>query len=576
MPVRACAPGFSMSSPGFSQPVSIYINWAAYDLLSDAVPLTEELAMTQLDHLLRLRRAGVRFDYYLMDCFWFDPDGGYRTWDKRYWSEQGPQRWIERCQENGVLPGLWVATNSLETPIFRHLNPVPAWEDSLDADGGKCACLFHGGYLADFVAALQSWVDRGIRLFKFDFAELHAAPAQIRRACLPSEIRRRNSEALRAALTVFRERNPTVKLIGYNGLDEERQHLMEGTSRPLRRLIDTRWLDVFDSVYCGDPRPADVPCANFWRSKDIYSDHMVRCFEANGYPLPRIDNAAFMIGTTGTCYDRRKQAWRGMLVLSLARGGWANTYYGNLDLLTDDDGRWFAAVQAFFLELQRGAVWQTFGALPGSGRPYGFQARHRDGDVITVVNPSQSIQIVELPSVATRVLFSDAGFVPQLAGNRLTLGPEQVAVVASGALAAEKNVLGTEPDVVIPQEIRPVAAEFKAVAPNRLAATFTPPSAAGRLRLIFRQARLGVALRSTGGAPPHGTTLGNLLRLEARQGGRTVPITIRYDLAIWSGLSWAVGEIATADLQPAEPLALECSTTEAPPLQLTAEVLFVS
>jgi hypothetical protein len=34
---------------------------------------------------------------------------------------------------------------------------------------------------------------------------------------------------------------------------------------------------------------------------DIYSDYMVRRFEQDNVPLERIDNSAFMIGTTGTC-----------------------------------------------------------------------------------------------------------------------------------------------------------------------------------------------------------------------------------------------------------------------------------
>jgi len=51
------------------KPVSIYINWAAYNELSDNVELTETPAMRQLSGLLRLRAAGVRFDYYLMDAF---------------------------------------------------------------------------------------------------------------------------------------------------------------------------------------------------------------------------------------------------------------------------------------------------------------------------------------------------------------------------------------------------------------------------------------------------------------------------------------------------------------------------
>ena len=59
---------------------------------------------------------------------------------------------------------------------------------------------------------------------------------------------------------------------------------------------------------------------NIWRSQDNYSDHMNRQFETNGLPLRRIDNCAFMIGTTGTCYYRALHAWKGMLLLELARG----------------------------------------------------------------------------------------------------------------------------------------------------------------------------------------------------------------------------------------------------------------
>ena len=36
------------------QPISVYDIWAAYDELTDKVELTEELAMRQLDELLRL------------------------------------------------------------------------------------------------------------------------------------------------------------------------------------------------------------------------------------------------------------------------------------------------------------------------------------------------------------------------------------------------------------------------------------------------------------------------------------------------------------------------------------------
>jgi len=91
--------------------------------------------------------------------------------------------------------------------------------------------------------------------------------------------------------------------MAYNGYEEA--GVQHGTGSPLVKALDRRWLEVFDSLYCGDPRPADVPAMNFWRAKDVYTDHLVRVYEWNDIPLKHIDNAGFMIGTTGTCYNRR-------------------------------------------------------------------------------------------------------------------------------------------------------------------------------------------------------------------------------------------------------------------------------
>lgn len=65
---------------------------------------------------------------------------------------------------------------------------------------------------------------------------------------------------------------------------------MENTVSPFRKIVDPPWLEVFETLYCGDPRISDVPMMNFWRSQDLYSDHMVHQFAFNGLPLARINN----------------------------------------------------------------------------------------------------------------------------------------------------------------------------------------------------------------------------------------------------------------------------------------------
>ena len=71
-------------------------------------------------------------------------------------------------------------------------------------------------------------------------------------------------------------------------------------------------------------------------------------------------------------------------------------------------------------------------------------------------------------------------------------------------------------------------------------------------------------------------TLGRILRLTAQQDGREVPVRIAYDKAIWSGLSWAVGEIDGAALASTAPLRITCSTRENPPVRLVAEAFLTT
>src|SRR6202521_4477095 len=137
-----------LGEPLLRDPIFVYNNWSAYDELSDNIPLTELLAMKELDEILRLRRLGVHFDYYMMDAFWFAPDGGYRTWRKPSWPN-GPDAWIKKCRNNGIMPGLWFGTNGLVK-----INAIPEWRSSLTAKKGEMS-FSEGGFLPSFMDAMQ-------------------------------------------------------------------------------------------------------------------------------------------------------------------------------------------------------------------------------------------------------------------------------------------------------------------------------------------------------------------------------------------------------------------------------------
>ena len=173
--------------------------------------------------------------------------------------------------------------------------------------------FFEGGFLSSFMDTLQYWYDRGIRIYKFDFVDFGAVTADTAKKLSPEEIHARNEGTFREALKRFRERNPGVVLVAFNGFGGD----VESTAGafPFHNLVDLRWLEVFDSMYSGDPRPSDVPEMDFWRSMDVYSDHMVRRYEQSFLPLERIDSTGFMLGNTGKITDYRKtHAWKGALI----------------------------------------------------------------------------------------------------------------------------------------------------------------------------------------------------------------------------------------------------------------------
>lgn len=564
----------ALGEPLLRDPIWVYNDWSAYDELSDNIPLTEELAMRELREMLRLRKSGVHFDYYMMDAFWFDPDGGYRTWRKPNWPD-GPDRWIAACQAAGIKPGLWFSTNTLVK-----IHAAPQWKDSVIPQGGEMS-FADGPFLADFMSVLQFWYDRGIRAFKFDFVDFWAGTAAELKQFTHDQIGDRNKAAFREALMAFRRKNPDILLVGFNGFGGD----VESTAGPFpfHNPIDLRWLAAFDSIYSGDPRPSDVPEMNFWRSMDIYSDHMVRRYEQSFVPIEKIDSTGFMVGNTGTIYYRKTNAWQGMALMEVARGGWVNTIHGNLEFIDDAKARWLAKLQGMYARPQAMGRTKTFGGIPGDIQPYGFGSFDTDGVLYAVVNPSQRVDSLQMPLLSRvqkptangRVLFRDAGFVPVLKGDSITLGPGQLALVGFGKYANAEYDLGVQEDVHIPQSIAPVPAEFSPAGTNVIEAVVTPPSK-GDLRIVMQQHGTdGSIQRSWEGGPPNGKNMGTFFVISASQDGKAIPVVINYDKVIWSGLSWAVGEVRQSSFAPGKPLVIRISSAEKDARKLEGKVYAV-
>jgi hypothetical protein len=290
-----------------------------------------------------------------------------------------------------------------------------------------------------------------------------------------------------------------------------------------------------------------------------------------------------MVGKTGTIYYRGLHAWKGAYLLMMARGGWVNTVHGNLELIQGEDAAWMARAQALFFELQGLGTIHTFGGIPGDIEPYGFGGVTTRGAVYVAVNPTQTVASITLPRLAPdqsalgvgRIQFRDAGFVPQLKGDQITLGPGQMAMVGYGGYAAPRYDFGIQSDVVIPRSIKLYPAQFHSTGTGSVETTIEPPGN-GILRVIVRERTPdGYIRRTWAGGPPSGQNMGKVFALSATQDGRDVPIRIDYDKIIWSGLSWAVGEIDTARLVPGNRLTIRFHSAEKDPITLDGSVYLV-
>jgi hypothetical protein len=508
------------------RPLYVYDNWSAYDELSDNVPLTEELAMQQFKEVLRLKSCGVKMDAYLMDAFWYSPDGEYIAWRNDRWPN-GPDAWLAACKENGLLPGLWFPANTLF-----HLELPEAWRSSL-ASNRWGFCLFSGGFWKGFLEKLDYWYGRGVRVFKFDFADFGAVPMGLEISLLPSEIRARNIAAYRSGLLEFKAAHPECVLLAYNGFEEA--EFMNRTDHPFRRVIDPAWLEVFDTIYCGDPRPADTPLPFFWRTLDAYADHMVGFLNMTGLRLDQIDNCAFMIGRTGTCYRRGNADWKTTLLLSLARGGKVHMTLGNLEALTDDDARWFARAQALYEDEK-----------PKLGNGY------RSENVLTRINSTLRAETYSLPPEFKHLIYSD-GFV-KIEPGKATLGVGAVAVFGNVELdlgRGDTPKVRTLKSLKTDWNIGPRAAETKIAAPEK------------DLHIVFRQRDAnGKAVRTSGGAPPSGKQMAELLTVSVSCGGHELNVERPDNHIIWSGLSWAWGILPVGSVKPGEMLTIRLATSD--------------
>jgi len=85
----------------------------------------------------------------------------------------------------------------------------------------------------------------------------------------------------------------------------------------------------------------------------------------------------------------------------------------------------------------------------------------------------------------------------------------------------------------------------------------------------------GQIRRTWAGGPPNGKTMGKVFQIHVQQQAKSIPVEIQYDKAIWSGLSWAAGEVRSAAIAGNGPLVVTCSSGEKDDVKLEVHLYAV-
>jgi hypothetical protein len=386
----------------------IYNDWGAHDELGTLVKpqLTEQLTNELLD-VLQVMKAnyGTQLDYYVLDAFWYDPQGAYISFKQPNWP-RGYEPALERMRALGMKPGLWfdLGGGTLD------LKNTPGWQ------GPESPCLSDPEFARLLEHAIEVHVrEHSLSLLKFDFANLLCQHGAGKSPSL--SVLEKNADRLRQVCDEARRANPAMAILAFNTFSLV--EMMESTKRyDEAYAVSPWWVLWFDALYSGDPRPSELPSVTSLRdSSNWYQDHVFRGFARSLLPLFMIDDCGTIIGKTSTIYYLGAEGFTDSWILNIMRGAHSPILYGDLRLLSENDKK-FLAASIRFLRAQGNVLAHTRPILgiPGKGEVYGYLTQSEDLAFVTLVNPhlyAQSFAVpVGGPAVARgfrKLVFSNDG-----------------------------------------------------------------------------------------------------------------------------------------------------------------------
>ena len=367
----------------------IYGDWGAHDELAGEAGLNEELALRLLEELEGGNKQERCFDYYLMDAFWFEADDSYQSFKSEAWPN-GPGRFKTRLKELGMRFGLWFDVNMEKLILPR--------DCVRQGDSGR-SCLSYGKNCRLLFDGIREQIRQcGCAMLKLDFAYFDCTCAG-HAAHSPERIRSKEPAIrnfLEELLSLYKL-NPELLVLGYNGFTTDLECIASVDPNYKGYPISPWWCLYLDYLYCGDPRPSELPSESIGSSMICYTDCMIERFSDSLMPYPAIDDHGTMIGNTNTIYYIGKDNFKDSWIMNISRGGRKLHLYGALELLEKEDWEFIRESGEFFDFTCREDVRTAHVAGSAQkGEVYGYSNSGRDSGYLTLVNPGDVESSVSL------------------------------------------------------------------------------------------------------------------------------------------------------------------------------------
>ncbi len=350
-----------------NEPLRVYCDWSLHCEGAPGAPeLTEKLTLDNIKELCAFeKKAGIRFDYYLMDAYWFETGVPYTAFKKRTFPD-GAGRVVEALKQAGMKFGLWFDINCI--------NAALPDVDDLRSGVGAALCLGCRRTAELFYEGVAKQIDDcDIDMIKLDFAYFECPNPAHGHSTHPHEYKERSVRYFLDAISRLKKKKPGLKVLAYNGFTTSLEWIC--AVKPLSGFaVSPYWSSLLDYVYCGDPRPSDSAFCGFSDSVAHYSDCMTANHVDSCFPLTNTDDHGTMVGVTDTIYGQGRSTFRRALLSNMMRGTMKLHFYGDVRLLDDGDAEYFGYIDRLFEDISRNFGFRLAGGDPRLDQPYGYEA----------------------------------------------------------------------------------------------------------------------------------------------------------------------------------------------------------